>query len=375
MSGDTEVAKDSAEPLSIAEVVREAKARLSHALWDLASGGAESETTLKRNRLAMETYTFRSRVLRGVEPDLTTELFGRTFQSPVMLAPIGSIAAFHADGALVAARVAQKRRALSFVGTLAAPGVAEVAAGNEDCLAFQLYVRGDRDWVTGMVRKAEDAGYIALCLTVDSLGVSRREREVHNRFKPRAEAFRPNLPRNGGLGAEFQRRITWADFDWLRSLTDMPIIVKGIMAPEDALIAVERGASGIYVSNHGGRELDHQPSTLEVLPEIVDAVGGAAEVIVDSGFIRGSDVVKALSLGASAVGIGKLQVWAVAAGGDAALERTMDLLDEEIRHVLRLIGVGALSELSASCLRPATVVSGAEVLAWNTYEFPSLPRL
>jgi isopentenyl diphosphate isomerase/L-lactate dehydrogenase-like FMN-dependent dehydrogenase len=169
-------------------------------------------------------------------------------------------------------------------------------------------------------------------------------------------------------------RFCWDDFDWLRSITHLPIMVKGIMTPDDAVLALEHGADAIYVSNHGGRELDHLPATIEVLPEIVAAVDGRAEVVVDSGFLRGTDVVKALALGARAVLLGKLQVWALAAGGEPALERALEILDEEIREAMLLLGARNPQELTPAYVRPATPTRH-DVADWNQYEPAPLPRL
>ena len=375
MNGDVIVPQARTDFQTIPEIIRAAKALLAPSLWDLASGGAESETTLRRNRLAMETYAFRPRLLRGVEtPSLRTTFLGHSIDSPVILAPIGSIASFHPDGALAPARVAARRHTISCIGTLAWPSLTEVAAQVPGPHIFQLYVRGDRDWLRALVGRAEDAGYVALCFTADSPGGARRERDLHNRHRLRDDAARPNLPEGGGLGVQFQVRFNWDDFDWLRSLTRLPIILKGVLTAEDALLAVEHGADAIYVSNHGGRELDHLPAAMEVLAEIVEAVRGRAEVVVDSGFLRGTDVVKALALGARAVGIGKLQVWGLAAQGERGLEQALEILDEEMRHALRLIGVGTLDELTPSYVRPSAPTR-ASFLDWNQWEYAPMPSV
>lgn len=358
MSGDTPIPTKSSESLTIPEVVREARLRLSPVLWDFASGGAESEATLRRNVTAMETIAFQPRILRqAARPDLRTTVLGQDVASPVLLAPIGSISSFHADGAVAAARAAHERGTVSFVGTLASPSLETVAERSSGPLVFQLYVRGDRAWLSAVVRAAEDAGYMALCLTADSTGAARRERDIHNRFQASRPA-RPNLPPGGDPGTAFQRSFSWDDFDWLRDQTRLPIIVKGVLGAADATLAAEHGADAVYVSNHGGRELDHLPSTIEVLPEVVAAVGGRLEVFVDSGFTRGTDVVKALALGANAVLIGKLQVWALAAGGVDCLTGTLRTLDAEMEHTLRLLGVSRVADLSPAYLRPTLPPAG-----------------
>jgi isopentenyl diphosphate isomerase/L-lactate dehydrogenase-like FMN-dependent dehydrogenase len=358
---------------TLSEIVRAAKDRLPHALWDHASGGAGSETTLRRNRLAMETLALKPRILRGAaEPDLSTTFLGQRLASPVLLAPVGSIGLFDPEGALPPARVAARRGTMHCVGVLASPGLGEVAKNADAPLLLQIYVRGDRDWLRDLAARAEAAGYVGLCLTVDSPGGARRDRDLHNRYR-RPEREHPNLPADGG-STDFQLRFCWDDFDWLRSATRLPIILKGILTAEDAVLAVEHGAQAVYVSNHGGRELDHVPSTIEVLPEIVAAVGNRAEVIVDSGFLRGTDVVKALALGVKAVLIGKLQVWGLAAGGESGLERALEILDDEIRETLQLIGAYCLSELSPVYLRP-TMATRTGAVEWNQYEYAGLPHI
>jgi isopentenyl diphosphate isomerase/L-lactate dehydrogenase-like FMN-dependent dehydrogenase len=196
------------------------------------------------------------------------------------------------------------------------------------------------------VREAEAAGCRAICLTVDAPVGGVRDRNRRNRFVSRREE----------IPLAWRLNFTWADFDWLRTVTTLPLMIKGITTTEDAALAVEHGADVVYVSNHGGRQLDSMPATIEVLPEIVAAVGGRAQVIVDSGFTRGSDVVKAIALGASAVGIGKLLVWSLAAGGEPALERALNLLRDEMLNIMALLGINAVDELNASVLRDLSAV-------------------
>lgn len=347
--------------LTIAEVVDRARQAVTADVWDYSSGGAESETTLRRNRAAFATATFRPRVLRGaVRPDIGTTFLGHRLALPVLLAPVGSIATFHPDGALACARVAQAKGTGAFVGTLSAPSLEAVRAGSQAPLVFQVYVYGDRDWLQDLVHRVEEAGYQALCVTVDVAAYGRRERDLRNRYFPRQSVERPNL----GVGTsvpdmvnrdDFNAAFTWCDVAWLRSITSLPILIKGILDAEDAVLAVENAVDAVYISNHGGRQLDHAPSSFEVLPEIVDAVGGRAEVLLDSGIMRGTDVVKCLALGASAVCIGKLMCWGLAAGGEAGLARVLDLLGEEMAATLSNLGVQSAADLSPHHLRPTQV--------------------
>ena len=342
-----------AEFLTIPEIIEAARAKLPEALWDYASGGAETEATLRRNRSAMERWVFRPKVLVDVRHrDLSTTFLGHRLALPVMLAPIGSIALFDPDGALAVARVAARMGTIAFVSTMALPDLEAVAVGAGGPLVFQLYVRGDRNWVAAIVRRVEQAGYVALCVTVDSAVYGRRERDLHHRFNPREALDHPNL---AGMvrNDEYQSGWTWDDLAWLRGQTRLPLILKGVLTPEDAVRAVEHGVDAVYVSNHGGRQLDHAPATIEVLGEIAQAMAGRAELVVDGGFVRGTDVVKALALGARAVLVGKLLTWGLAADGEAGLARALELLHEEISTTLALVGVPKIAGLGPDCVSPA----------------------
>lgn len=346
------------EFFTIPEIIRAAEQRLPRQIWDFASGGADTETTLRRNRIAMERYALCQRVLVGVpQRDTSTTFLGHRISTPVMLAPVGSITRFDPNGALAVARVAERMGTIAFVSTVAAPVLEDVAAGVGSPLVFQLYTYGDRDWVKGIVRRVEHAGYVALCLTVDTAVYGRRDRDLENRFFPRqSSGERPNLAglADGLLESDVHRaELTWEYLSWLRDLTPLPLILKGIMMPEDAVRAVEHGVDVIYVSNHGGRQLDHAPASIEVLSEVAQAVEGRAEVLVDSGFQRGTDVLKGLALGARAVLIGKLLVWGLSADGEAGLARALELLTQEIDVAMGLIGIQSLEEIGPSVIRPA----------------------
>lgn len=363
LSGHTGVA----DLLTIPEVVRGAREALTEAEWDYSSGGAESEATLRRNRTAFAEWAFRPRVLRGVgEPSTCTDLLGHQLELPVLLAPIGSIATFHPDGALACAHVASGAGTAAFVGTLAHPALEVVRVGSSAPLFFQLYVYGGRDWLDQLVGRVEAAGFEAICVTVDVAAYGRRERDLHNRYFPRQSVERPNL----GGGSEmpeivnrdgYNAALSWDDLAWLRRRTRLPLMVKGVMTGEDAAIAVDHGIDIVYVSNHGGRQLDHALASLEVLPEVVAAVDGRAQVILDSGIMRGTDVVKALALGAQAVAIGKLMAWGLAAGGEPGLRRTLELLQTEMATTMANLGAHSVAELHPGLLRR---VSPTSALAW-----------
>jgi isopentenyl diphosphate isomerase/L-lactate dehydrogenase-like FMN-dependent dehydrogenase len=227
----------------------------------------------------------------------------------------------------------------------------EVADASDAPLIYQLYVRGDRTWALEQAKRAEAAGCRALCVTVDSPVEGRRERDLRNRFDRRDRQERPNL---GAAYArtDLQATLTWADVAWLAERTDLPLVLKGITEPADARLAIEAGAAALVVSNHGGRQLDHQQSTIEALGPVVEAAG-ELQVAVDGGFVRGGDVVKALALGAHAVLIGKLMCFALAAGGEDALVATLERLREEVRNTLALLGVCHPGDLTPGHVRPA----------------------
>lgn len=348
------------EWMTIPEIVETARERLPAHVWDYSSGGAESEVTLRRNRTAFEHLAFRTRVLRDVsERDTTTSFLGAPLTLPVMLAPVGSISLFDPDGALACARAAEEAGTAAFVSTVASPRLEVVRAGTTAPLFFQLYVTSDRSRTAELVQRAQSAGYLGICVTVDSAVYGRRERDIHNRFNPR-DRGKPNLPDAVVTAApvddrdHYRASATWDELGWLRSRTDLPFMLKGIMCAEDASLAVDHGASAVYVSNHGGRQLDHNPATLEVLPEVVDAVAGRADVLVDGGFLRGTDVLKAVALGARAVLIGKLMAWGLAAGGAAGVVRALELMQLEMSVAMAALGVRRLDELSPDCLRRTT---------------------
>ena len=343
------------------EIAKAARQSLAPGPWDYLIGGAETETTLKRNRQALDSIAFRPRVLRNVAKiDCRWSLLGRAVRIPVMLAPIGSIESFTEGGGATAAKASAEFGVPQMLSSVCNPGLEAVAAAADNFRIFQLYVRGDDAWVDDHVERAVAHGYAAFCLTVDTAMYSRRERDLAKRFvKPwRARA----------TGHEFQAGLSWDQVKRFKDRHTIPLILKGIATAEDADLACEHGVDMIYVSNHGGRQLDHGRGTMEILPEIVAAVGGRAAVMVDGSCLRGTDVVKAMALGAQAVGIGRLACMGLAAAGQAGLVRTLELLEDEIRICLGLLGVNNYSMLNASYLHAAQPVGPAHV----TSAFPLL---
>jgi glycolate oxidase len=337
--------------VSLQEVVAAARRNLPQDLWDHLSGGSDSETTLLRNRQALDSLALRQRVLVDVRKiDITTTLLGKKLSTPVFLAPVGGFVGFaHPQGVCNVARAAVAHGTTAFVSTAAKPGLEAAAQCVPEPLIFQLYVRADRKWVEDILDRAKAAGYRALCVCVDRNYYGRRERDIVSRANVREGFGDPT----------FQMGLKWSDLVWMKERMGLPLIVKGVATAEDARLSVEHGADVVYVSNHGGRQLDHAQGTIEVLPEVVNAVNGRAEILWDGGVQRGTDVVKALCLGARAVGVGKMLGWALAASGEAGLKRMLELMDVEIRTALGLMGVTSLAQLNPSWVRPATPVRPA----------------
>lgn len=336
------------------ELVAPAKKALSQETWDYLMGAGETETTFDRNRLAIDSLAFRPRVLRNVaNVSLKTKFLGHDMRLPVILAPIGSLQDMHKDGVLGPSRAAKAFGVMHMLSSVAKPGLEEVAKQVTDYpKLFQLYVRGDADWVDERIATAVKCGYAGIALTVDLDYYGRRERDLAKRYKPTAR----RASGGSGHGDPFQAAFSWDDIKRIRRNCKLPLFLKGIATAEDAEIAIEHGIEVVYVSNHGGRQLDHGLGGIEVLPEIVDAVRGRAKVVVDGGFMRGTDIVKAMALGADAVGLGRLQGLALAAGGEAMVIRMLELLETEMTSVLGLLGVTSFAELDRRYVTKATPI-------------------
>ena len=339
------------EFLTLQEIVAAAQRNLPPGPWSYLVGGAETETTVRRNRHALDCIAFRPRVLRDVSRiDSSSTFLNQKTRLPVMLAPIGGLESIVDGGAATAARASAEFGVPQMLSSVCQPGLEQTAAAADNLRVFQLYVRGDDAWTDDFVQRAKDNGYRAFCFTVDVAAYSRRERDLVGRYvKPwRARAID---------GAAFQAGLSWDQVKRYKDKHDLPLIIKGIATVEDAEIAVQHGVEVIYVSNHGGRQLDHGLGAAAVLPGIVEAVKDRAEVWVDGGFMRGTDIVKAIALGAKAVGIGRLCGLGLAAGGAAGLVRTLEILEDEVRICLGLLGVTSYAELTPAHLAPASAVS------------------
>jgi isopentenyl diphosphate isomerase/L-lactate dehydrogenase-like FMN-dependent dehydrogenase len=342
------------------EIIQAAHRNLPQDVWDYLSGGAESETTMRRNRLGFDSIALRPRVLVDVSRiDTSTVFLGKKLRIPVMLAPIGSLQTITPEGGVAVAKAAAEFGSMNFVSSVTQPSLEEIAASTNHPKIFQLYIRGGLDWCAEIIARVKKSGYMALCLTVDTAHYSRRERPLLNRWQPPS--------RRTETGRHFQAMLTWEMADAIKKIAGMPLIIKGIATAEDARIAVEHGVDVIYVSNHGGRQLDHGRGTIETLPEIVEAAGGKADVVLDGGVTRGTDIVKALALGAKAVTIGKLQGWGLGAGGAGGLVRVLELLEEELTIDMALLGVTSVAQVTPSHVCAAVPVALAHEMSAFPY--------
>jgi len=365
---------------------RAARARLPRFLFEYADGGAYAEQTLRRNTADLGDIALRQRVLQDVATiDLSTTLFGRAMPLPVALAPIGIGGMYRRRGETQAARAANARGLPFTLSTVGLCGIDEVRRATNGPLWFQLYVLRDRGFVRDLIFNAKAAGAEALVFTVDMPVPGARYRDAHSgmsgpnaplrrllqamgrpgwawdvglRGRPhRLGNLEPVLGKASGmndymgwLGANFDPSIQWRDLDWIRAAWDGPLIIKGILDPDDARAAADVGADGIVVSNHGGRQLDGVLSTARALPAIADAVGDRLTVLADSGVRSGLDVVRMLALGAHGVLLGRAWLYALAARGEAGVAQLLDLIEKEMRVAMTLTGVNTIAKIDRSIL-------------------------
>ena len=353
--------------LNVAAFEAAAKRRMRRAHYDYYAGGAEDERTLARNREGFERFVLMPRVLVDVSRvDTATRVLGAPLALPLLLAPAAYQRLAHPDGETAAARAAGEAGALMVLSSMATRSLEEVAAAATGPLWFQLYVYRDRTLSERLVARAEAAGYRALVLTVDTPRLGRRERDLHRPFTlPPGMTLRNfdddrRLARwdaQGSMAAyaaqQLDPSLTWEAVEWLRSRTRMPIVLKGILRADDAARAVDAGVSGIWVSNHGGRQLDGAEACIVALPGVAEAVAGRAEVYVDGGFRRGTDVLKALALGARAVAIGRPYLWGLAAGGQRGVRRVLDLMRGELEGAMALAGAPRVDAIDRSLVARA----------------------
>ena len=340
----------------------EARRKLPRAHYDYVAGGAQDEVTLLANRAAFQGVMLRPRVLRGgLQGDLATELLGVTLDMPVLIAPTAFHRLVHPDGECATARAARDAKLLMIISMASTTPVEEItaAAGPEaGRFWFQLYIQPDRGFTADLVRRAEAAGCGGLVVTVDSPVFGRHERDLRNGFLDLPEGLHCAHMRTSETERprriEFKPDLDWEDIDWLRSVTRLPLILKGVTHPEDARLAVAHGVRALIVSNHGGRQLDTTAPSLALLPGVARAVKGDVPIIFDGGVRRGTDVLKALALGADAVGVGRPVLWGLAAAGQDGVSAVLQLLRAELLEALLLCGCGSLKALDEGFLFPET---------------------
>ncbi|HXV86933.1 MAG TPA: alpha-hydroxy acid oxidase [Gemmatimonadales bacterium] len=341
------------EPVNLLDYENLARERLDAGVYGYVAGGATDEITLVDNVAAFRRMRLLPRVLVDVGTvDAGVTVLGQPISAPILLAPTAFQSLVHPDGELAVARAAAAVRTIMVVSTMSAYRMEEVAAAAAGPKWFQLYCYRDREVTRALVQRAEAAGYGAVCLTVDLPRVGRRERDLRSGFRlpatvqPRNFEGLLDLRAVAGRAQGFAEYIhslvdaslTWDAVDWLRSVTRLPVVLKGILTPADAVLAVEHGARGIVVSNHGARQLDTVPATIDVLAGIADAVAGRVDLLMDGGVRRGTDVAKALALGAKAVLVGRPYLYGLAAGGEAGATRVLELLKGETELALALLG-------------------------------------
>jgi isopentenyl diphosphate isomerase/L-lactate dehydrogenase-like FMN-dependent dehydrogenase len=348
----------SPEPLNVFEYERLAEEKLDPAAYAYFAGGAGDELTLRDNVEAFRRYRLRPRVLAEVsEVDTSIELLGQTLSLPLLVAPMAFQRLIHPDGELAMARAAARAGTAYCLSTLATATVEEVAEAAPECVRwFQLYVFADRGLTRALLEEAAAAGFSAVVLTVDLPPVGRRERELRTGLRIPEEQV-PSLVRAdvpGGAFSVLATDLSWRDVERFAEQSGLPVVVKGILTEEGALLACENGAAGIVVSNHGGRQLDGVQASLDALPEVVEAVAGRVPVLMDGGVCRGTDVAKALALGADAVLAGRAVAWGLAVNGEDGAARVLELMREELEVALFLLGCSSPAEVTpAHLLLPA----------------------
>jgi isopentenyl diphosphate isomerase/L-lactate dehydrogenase-like FMN-dependent dehydrogenase len=329
------------EHLNVGEFLEAAAAKVDPAVWCYFEGGADDEVTLQENITALRRWQLRPRMLVDVgQVRLETTLLGTTVSMPLGIAPFALQRLLDPEAELATARAAAAAGALVTVPTLTSFRHAELQAAVDGPRWLQLYVQLDRALTLDHLAEAREAGYSAVVLTVDLPQIGRRERDLRLGF-----AVPPEIPLPYGTLIDVDPTITWRDLEWVRDATELPLVVKGIVTREDALLAAEHGVDAVWVSNHGGRQLDRVAASIDALPEVVEAVAGRCEVYVDSGFRRGTDVIVALALGARAAFVGRPVAAGLAVAGEAGVVRVLELLRAEIELALGLLG----------CTRPEDV--------------------
>jgi len=332
--------------LSLFDFETAARARISHGAWERVAGGAADELTLRWNREAYDHIRLKPRILVDVSKiDTRVKLFGEELPFPILLAPTGGQRFIHPEGEMASARGAAAANSVYVISSSSSFKVEDIARSTPGPVWFQLYVQKDRSFTRDLVERAEGSGCRALCVTVDSPTFGARNREERSRSElPEREL--PNLKGKDYLDPS----LTWKDIDWLRSFARTPVLLKGVLNPDDALTAVKAGVSGIIVSNHGARNLDTVPATIDALPLVVEKVAGRVPVLVDGGIRRGTDIIKAFALGAAAVQIGRPYLWGLGVSGALGVTRVVEILRKEFELAMALTGRPTIQSIDRSVL-------------------------
>ncbi|HEV7676014.1 MAG TPA: alpha-hydroxy acid oxidase [Candidatus Angelobacter sp.] len=355
-----------AEPLPTADVTRFeplARRRLSQMAYDYVRSGGGDEISMGENRAGFERLQLAPNVLTDVsQVDTRVTLFGDEFESPILLAPVAYHRLYHREGEVATARGASAAGAGFVISTFTTTSIDEIARNTQRPIWFQLYVQRDRAFTKDMVQRAVASGCKAVCLTVDtpvlgcrysqlSFGLPKNMECVHLRGLGQGSSGPSHKTQRRSIyDTMFDPSFNWNDLEWLRSIAGVPVILKGVLAAEDGRRAVECGADGVIVSNHGGRNLDTVPATIDALPRVVEAVAGRIPVMLDSGIRRGTDVLAALALGAKAVFIGRPYVYGLAAGGAQGVERVISILRDELERAMALTGRRSIAEIDEAVL-------------------------
>ncbi|MGZ4104603.1 MAG: alpha-hydroxy acid oxidase [Actinomycetota bacterium] len=346
------------EPLNLDEFETLARAALSEPVYDYYAGGAEDEVTVRENREAFQRIALRYRVLVDVaERDTSTEILGTPLSFPVILAPTALHRMAHPDGERATARAAAEAGVIMCLSSISSVAMEEVAdAAPDGARWFQLYHFADRAMSESLIARAHASGYSAIVLTADAPLLGRRERDLRHPFTlpdgVEAAHFKVQ-PRSSGADSPLtsfvnQPSINWTDLAWVRAASPLPVIVKGIVRADDTKRALDEGCAGIWVSNHGGRQLDTSIPTAQALPEIVATTEGRVPVIVDGGIRRGTDVLKSIALGATVAAIGRPQLWGLTVGGEAGVAKVLELLRDELSLSMALAGARTIAEIDPS---------------------------
>ena len=348
---------------TLTDMVRLARNNLDKGDWDYLVGAADTEASLNRNRAAVDSWTFLPRILQDVSDVKTsTQLLGQTLRIPVVLPPIGSVQAFTEKGGSAVAEAAADFGVLQILSSSCSPDFEAVAQQIQGPRIYQLYLSGDQAWLDDQIARTISSGYIGFCLTADTQVYSRRERDIMKNYVPMQARMATGTMLDQS-GVNYQSTMSWETVAHIKEKFDIPLIVKGVMNPEDAKQCVEVGVDVVYVSNHGGRQLDHTVACIDALPAVVEAVDGRVPVVVDGGFMRGADVIKGLCLGATAVGMGRFEALAAAAGGAAAIVRALSILEREIQISLALTGVADVADLHPGLMHRAQPLAASHALS------------